>query len=132
MSDPSLSDQAVNPDQAVVSSQQSQPLTAQNVQGSAMLDAQVAAGGNQPEGEPVSAPIATNFSETTGTGDPKTAGVSGEMGAFSKEESAIERGAVNLHNNPDVPADSNNSLQGVLPDTEQIGMPIDPAANLPD
>jgi hypothetical protein len=132
MSDPSLSDQAVNPDQAVVASEQSQPLTAQNVQGSAMLDARVEVGGSQPEGDPISAPIATNFSGATGTGDAKTADVSGEMGAFSTVESSDEKGVVNLHNNPDIPANSSDSLQGVLPDTEQIGMPTDSATNLPD
>ncbi|MBW4421824.1 MAG: hypothetical protein KME13_21825 [Myxacorys californica WJT36-NPBG1] len=132
MSDPSLSNQATNPDQSVVASQQSQPLTPQNVQGSAMLDAHVEAGGTQPEGEPVNNAIATNFSDTTGAGDPKTAGVAGEMGAFSTDDPSAEKGSVNLHNNPDVPADRQDSLQGTLPDTDSTKMPIDPATNLPD
>lgn len=132
MSDPSLSDQAANPDQAVVASQQAQPLTPQNVQGSAMLDAQAKARGNQPEGEPISAPIATNFSGATGTGEPKTAGVAGEMGAFSTNQAPAEKGVVNLHNNPDVPSDREDSLQGKLPDSDPIEMPINPDTNLRD
>lgn len=105
MSDPSLSDQETQPDQSVVASQQAQPLTQQNVQGSAMLDATIEAGAPQPEGTPISDPIATNFSTATDTDTAKTAGVSGEMGAFEKEQPIAEKGAVNLHNNPDVPGD---------------------------
>ena len=97
-----------------------------------MLNAQAEAGGNQPEGEPMSAPIATNFSNATGTGDAKTAGVSGEMGPFFTNEPTAEKGAVNLHNNPDLPADRNDSPQGVLPDTDQTGMPINSGTNFPD
>ena len=132
MSDPSLSDQAVNPDQSVVAAQQSQPLTPQNVQGSAMLDAALEAGESQPSGEPISEPIASNFSNAAGTGDSKTAGVSSEMGAFSASGSSAEKGAVNLHNNPDVPSDRQDSPRGTLPDTDPIGMPTDPGINLPD
>jgi hypothetical protein len=126
MSDPSLSDQATNPDQSVVASEQTQPLTSTNVQGSAMLDAQVAAG-NQPEGDPIAYPIATNFSGGTATGDAKTAGASTVMGPYSTNEQSSEKGSVNLHNNPDVP---NAQMQGTLPNTDPIGMPIDPETNL--
>lgn len=132
MSEPSLSDPSTNPDQSVVASQQAQPLTPQNVQGSAMLDADIEAGNTQPEGEPISAPIATNFSGSTATGDPKTAGASGEMGAFSSDSSSAEKGTVHLHNNPDVPGDREDSLAGTLPDTDPIGLPTDPDTNLPD
>lgn len=132
MSNPSLSDPAIDPDQSVVASQQAQPLTSQNVQGSALLDAGATAGGNQSEGEPIEAPIATNFSSATATADPKTAGVSGEMGAFSTNDLSTEKGSVNLHNNPDVPSDRMDSPQGKLPDTDPIGLPIDPATNLPN
>jgi hypothetical protein len=131
MSEPSLSDQATNPDQSVVASQQAQPLTSQNAQGSAMLDADREAGGSQPQGEPIAAPIATNTSTASGTGDPKTAGVASEMGAFSTNNPA-EKGAVNLHNNPDVPGNRDNSLSGTLPDTDPVKMPTDPETNLPD
>lgn len=132
MSDPSLSDHATNPDQSVVASDQAQPLTPQNVQGSAMLDADIEARENQPEGEPINAPIATNFSDTSATGDPKIAGAAGEMGAFSSSERSTEKGSVNLHNNPDVPRDRSDSLQGTIPDTDPTGMPTDPDTNLPD
>ena len=129
MSDPSLSDQATTPDQSVVASEQAQPLTSTNVQGSAMLDAQVAARGNQPEGDPIAYLIATNFSGATATGDSKTAGASGVMGSFSTDEPSSEKGSVNLQNNPDVP---NAQMQGTLPNTDPIGMPIDPETNLPE
>lgn len=132
MSNPSLSDLATNPNPSVVASQEAQPLTSQNVQGSALLDAAIATGGNQPEGEPIEAPIATNFSEATATGDPKTAGVSGEMGAFSADNPSGEKGSVNLQDNPDVPRDRLDSPQDKLPDTDPIGMPIDPSTNLPN
>jgi hypothetical protein len=132
MSEPSLSDKATNPDQSVVASEQAQPLTPPNVQGSALLDSQAKAGENQPTGEPIDAPIATNASSATATGDPKTAGVSGEMGAFSGGASSPEKGAVNLQNNPDVPGDRANYSQGRLPDTDSVEVPIDPETNLPD
>jgi hypothetical protein len=128
MSDPSLSDQDIHPDQSVVASQQTQPLTQQNVQGSALLDAN-AAGTPQPEGEPISNPIATNFS-TAEADTAKTAGVSGEMGAFEQEHPA-EQGAVNLHNNPDIPGDR-ESPQSELPDADPMTLPIDSDTNLPD
>ena len=83
MNDPSLSEQATNPDQAVVATEQAQPSMSHDNQRGVMLDADREAGGNQPQGEPVNAPIATNFSSTTTAGDPKLAGASGEMGAFS-------------------------------------------------
>jgi hypothetical protein len=129
MNDPSLSDSATTPDRSTVASDQAQPLTPSNVQGSAMLDAQIAVGGNQPEGEPTNAPIATNFSGATATGDSKTAGASGVMGSFSTDEPSSEKGSVNLQNNPDVP---NAQMQGTLPNTDPIGMPIDPETNLPE
>lgn len=126
MNDPSLSDAATTPDRSVVASEQAKPLTPSNVQGSAMLDAQIAAGGNQPEGDPTNAPIATNFSRETTTGDAKTAGASTIMGPYSEQQPS-EKGRVNLQNNPDVP---NNEIQGSLPNTDPIGMPIDPETNL--
>ncbi|MBD2459569.1 hypothetical protein H6G89_00805 [Oscillatoria sp. FACHB-1407] len=132
MSDPSLSDQAKNPDRPVVASEQAQPLTSQNVQGSAMLDAHAEVGGNQPEGEPVNAPIATNFSGATTTGDPKTAAASGEMGAFSTDASSAEKGSINLQNNPDIPGDRNDTPQADLPDTDQMKLPINAETNLRD
>lgn len=126
MNDPSLSEQATTTDRSAVASEQAQPLTPSNVQGSAMLDAHIAAGGNQPEGEPTNAPIATNFSEETSRGDAKTAGASGMMGPYSDQQPS-EKGRVNLQNNPDVPSDE---IQGTLPNTDPIGMPLDPETNL--
>lgn len=41
MSDPSLSDPVTTPDQSVITVQQAQPLTSQNVKGSSLLDANV-------------------------------------------------------------------------------------------
>lgn len=127
MNDPSLSDPATTPDKSVVASEQAQPLTSSNVQGSAMLDANIAAGENQPEGDPTNFPIATNFSKATATGDPKTAGASTVIGPYSTDEQSSDKGYVNLQNNPDVP---NDQMQGTLPNTDPIGMPIDPETNL--
>lgn len=126
MSSPSLSDQEMHPDESVGSAQQYQPLAPQNVQGSAMLDADIEAEGTtHPKGDPISDPVATNFSGRTEVGDPKTAGVASEMGPFSTHASATEKGSVNLHNNPDLPREYSDSQQGLLPDT-------DPNTNLPD
>lgn len=134
MNDPSLSEQATTPDQAVIASEQAQPLTSQNVQGSAMLDTNIEAEaeGNQPEGEPLDAPIATNFSRATATGAPKTVGANSEMGSFSTNKSAVETGTVNLHNNPNVPSDRQDSWQASLPDTDVIQQPTGADTNLPD
>lgn len=132
MQNPSLSDQDIHPDQSVVAAQQAQPLTQQNVQGSAMLDADIAAGAPQPEGAPVSDPIATNFSSTTANGDPKTAGTASEMGTFAAPTATAETGRVNVHRNPDVPRDRPDSPQGTLPDTDPMTLPIDASTNLPD
>ncbi|RUR76720.1 hypothetical protein ACF3DV_06900 [Chlorogloeopsis fritschii PCC 9212] len=130
MSDPSLSDQATTPDQSVVASEQAQPLTDTNVAGSAMLDANVAAGETtNPQGEAIANPIATNFSEATATGDPKIAGVSSTTGPNTTNEQPSEKGVVNLQNNPDIP---NEQMQGTLPNTDPIEMPTDPETNLPE
>lgn len=128
MTDPSLSNPANAPDRAVVASQQAQPHTDTNVAGSAMLDAQAAAGGNQPSGEPVDAPIATNFSGATTTGDPQTAGASTDRGTDTPEGQSLEAGRVNLQQDADVP---NSQMTGSLPDTDPVGPPIDSATNLP-
>jgi len=127
--DPSLSNPATMPDQSVVASQQEQPHTPTNVAGSAMLDAQATAGGQQPEGDPTNYPIATNFTQADTTGEPKTAGASSLMGVYSQDEAVSEKGSVNLHNNPDIPSDQ---MQETLPNTDPTGMPIDPETSLPD
>ncbi|MBD1912104.1 MULTISPECIES: hypothetical protein [unclassified Leptolyngbya] len=126
MNDPSLSDSSNNPDQAVISSEQAQPMAPTNVSGSAMLDARTATDGSQPEGEPISDPIATNVSRAS-SGDAKTAGVSTTGGSFSTGEEHSP-GQVNLQNNPDLP---DPDMQGALPDTDPMVMPTDPDANLP-
>jgi len=125
--DPSLSNPATTPDQSAVASQQAQPNTPTNVAGSAMLDAKAAAGGQEPEGDPTNYPIATNFTTDDTTGDAKTAGASSMMGAYSQDEPISEKGSVNLHNNPDIPSDQ---MSGSLPNTDPVGMPIDPETNL--
>lgn len=127
MNDPSLSDQATTTDRSTVASEQAQPLTPKNVQGSAMLDAHIAAGGNQPQGDPANYPIATNFSTQTTTGDSQTDGAS-TITELSSEQQPSQKGRVNLQNNPDVP---NDEIQGTLPNTDLIGMPLNPDTNLP-
>lgn len=128
MNDPSLSDPSNNPDQAVTSSEQAQPIAPTNVSGSAMLDARIATDGSQPQGEPVTDPIATNASRAS-SGDAKTGGASTMDGTFSTGEESPQTGQVNLHQNPDIP---NPDMQGILPDTDPAGMPTDPSTNLPD
>jgi len=129
MTDPSLSDPAATPDRAVIASEEARPQAPTNVAGSAMLDAQVAAGGTQPQGEPVDAPIATNFSGATTVGDPQTAGVTTSHGVGTSEEPSLEQGRVNLQHDPDVPEPE---MSGNLPDTDPVGLPIDPETNLPN
>jgi len=94
-----------------------------------MLDAQAATGGNQPQGEPVDAPIATNFSGATTVGDPQTTGATTSQGAGTSEEPSLEQGRVNLQRDSDVPE---QEMSGNLPDTDPVGLPIDPATNLPN
>ncbi|MBD1821569.1 hypothetical protein H6F51_03465 [Cyanobacteria bacterium FACHB-DQ100] len=127
MSNPSLSDPATNPDQSVVASQQAQPQVPTSVAGSATLDAQTAAGGVQPEGEPISAPIATNFPAATEAGNARTAGVS-DVRESSTGGQSSDKGSVNFQNNLDVPSDRVQNL----PDTDSLELPNDPETNLPD
>jgi hypothetical protein len=132
MNDPSLSEQATTPDQSVVAADQAQPSMSQDNQRGVLLDADREVGGNQLQGEPANAPIATNFSSATAVGDAKLAGASGEMGAFSGNQQSAETGSVQLQNNPDVPSDRQDSLEGVLPDTDPMVLPNNPETNLPD
>ncbi len=97
-----------------------------NASGSAMLDARAAVGEAQPEGDPVEYPIATNFSTASASGDAKTADVATVSGPFTADQSS-ERGQVKLQNNPDTPGEGG---QGTLPNTDPIGMPLDPDTNI--
>jgi len=54
------------------------------------------------------------------------------MEAFEQEHPIAEKGAVNLHNNPDVPSDRPESLQDELPDTNPMMLPINTSTNLPN
>lgn len=132
MTDASTPKQASEPNQNITAAQQSQVYAPPDPGGSAMLDANITAGETtNPEAEEFADPIATNFSTANPVGDPKTAGASGEMGAFSTDTPSTEKGAVNLHNNPN-PGDRDHSLQGTLPDTDPMTLPSDPETNLPD
>ncbi|MBD1917845.1 MULTISPECIES: hypothetical protein [Cyanophyceae] len=126
MSEPTLSNQQTNPDQAVISSEQAQPMAPTNASGSAMLDAHAAVGEAQPEGDPVEYPVATNFSTASASGDAKTADVATVSGTFTADQ-ASEQGQVNLQNNPDTPGEG---MQGTLPNTDPVGMPLDPDTNI--
>lgn len=126
MSDASMPDRAAKPEREVDASEQSQFHAPPNASGSSLLDANIAAGANtNPEGEAIDNPIATNFSSTTGTGDDKTADAATIAGSYSAREQS-EKGSVNLHNNPDVPS---SDMQGTLPNTDPIGLPIDTDVN---
>ncbi|MBD2106873.1 MULTISPECIES: hypothetical protein [unclassified Nodosilinea] len=126
MSEPTLSNQQTNPDQAVIASEHAQLMAPTNASGSAMLDAHAAAGEAQPEGDPVESPIATNFSTASTSGDAKTADVATVSGPSTVDQSS-EQGQVNLQNNPDIPGEG---MQGTLPNTDPIGIPLDPDTNL--
>lgn len=127
MSDASMPNQASEPNQEVGASQQSQAFAPPNPGGSAVLDANIAAGtSTNPEGEALANPVATNFSSETGQADAKTAEASSIAGPYSADTELPEKGRVNLHNNPDV-ADSN--AQGTLPNTDPVGVPINSDVN---
>lgn len=130
MTDASTPNQAAEPDKDVASSQQSQLYAPSNPGGSALLDASIAAGENtNPEAEEFDNPSATNFSSGTGTGDAKTADVSSVAGAYAADRGQSEKGEVHLQNNPNPP---DSGEQGNLPDTDAIGLPLDPDTHLPD
>ncbi|HEY9670488.1 MAG TPA: hypothetical protein V6D11_03525 [Waterburya sp.] len=130
MSDASMPNQASEPNQEVGASQQAQVFAPPNSGGSAVLDADIAAGvSTNPEGEPIAHPIATNFSSEIGQADAKTADASTIAGPYSTDGEQREKGRVNLHNNPDV-ADSN--AQGTLPNTDPVGLPLNSEVNLPE
>jgi hypothetical protein len=127
MSDASMPNQASEPNQEVDASQQAQVFAPPNPGGSAVLDANIAAGAStNPEGEAIANPVATNFSSQTGQAEAKTAEASSIAGPYSAGGEQSEKGRVNLHNNPDVP-DSN--AQGTLPNTDPIGVPLDSDVN---
>ncbi|MUG98820.1 hypothetical protein F7734_43620 [Scytonema sp. UIC 10036] len=130
MNDASMPNQATEPDQNMASSQQAQLHAPPNAGGSGMLDANIAAGvSTNPQGEVLDDPIATNFSSATGTGDAKSAEVSTVAGPYSSDREQSEKGSVNFQNNPDIP---DTHVPGTLPDTDEIGLPIDPETNLRD
>lgn len=127
MTDPSLSNSTTAPDRSVVAAQEAQPQTP-SVAGSSTLDGHIATGETQPAGEPIAAPIATNFSTAGGTDNSKMAGVDDRAEADSTKVQSADQGFVHLQNNSDVPAER---VQG-LPDTDQMKLPIDTEVNLPD
>ncbi|MBD3884053.1 hypothetical protein IFO70_20095 [Phormidium tenue FACHB-886] len=129
MTDTSMPNQAAEPDQDIASSQQAQLYAPPNAGGSALLDANLAAGETtNPKSEKFDDPIATNFSSGTGTGDVKTADASTVAGAYSADSDQSEEGTVHLQNSPNLPG----SDPGTLPDTDQIALPINPDVNLQD
>ncbi|MEP0751596.1 hypothetical protein NDA03_05125 [Trichocoleus sp. Lan] len=126
-----MPNQAREPNQEVGASQQAQVFAFSDAGGSAVLDANIAAGvSTNPEGETIAHPIASNFSSTTRTtGDAKTAGAATIAGSYAADGEQSEKGRVNLHNNPDVPG---SDAQGTLPDTDPIQLPLDPEVNHPE
>ncbi|QYO64220.1 hypothetical protein [Leptolyngbya sp. 7M] len=97
MPDAEMHNQATEPNQEIAASQQTQAFAPPNSGGSAMLDANIAAGETTaPKVEGAEEPIATNFSSSTGKVDAKTADVTTTAEAASAEE-ATEKGTVHLH-----------------------------------
>lgn len=130
MSDASMPNQETEPSQEVDASEQSQLHAPTNAGGSALLDANSAAGASTtPEGAAIANPIATNFSSGTKTGDTKTALASTVTELNSTQPEQPEQGSVHLQNNSDVP---DRNAQGALPDTDPIKLPIDADVNLPE
>lgn len=77
MSNASIPNQATEPNQDIISSEQAQVNKPTNPGGSAVLDGNIAAGeSTNPNAEAIANPIATNFSSETGKADAKTAEVS--------------------------------------------------------
>lgn len=131
MTDASMPNQAAEPDQDVTSSQQAQVYAPPNPGGSAMLDANIAAGeSTNPKVEGADEPIATNFSSGTKSGDVKTANTSTVAGAYTGNQEQTETGKVHLQNNPDAP--DSGDMQGTLPDTDPTSLPLNADVNLPN
>jgi len=128
MADPSRPNPATNPDDAVVSSDQTQPMVPSTPSGNAQLDAHIATGEAQPEGDPVEYPIATNVAESSRAGASKTANVNVE-GPNSMGAEPASKGNVNLRSHTDI---ADDQMQGIQPDTDPTGIPMDRDVNRPD
>jgi len=126
MSDASTPNRATQPDKEVSAAQQAQLHAPPDAGGSAVLDANIAAGtSTDPEGEAIANPIATNFSSDTGTCDAKIADAS-TVGANSAQGEQSDEGGVHLQNNSDI---ADPDMQGTLPNTDPMGLPIDTDVN---
>lgn len=110
-----------SPEQAVVASEQAQPMVPERASGSTLQEVETAARQTRPEGAPVEHPIATNFS-TASSGGAKTAGASSVSGPYEADQAATDDG-VSLQNNPNTPDDE--AVQGNLPNTSPLNRPID-------
>ena len=111
----------------VGASGQAQLYAPSNASGSTVLDANIAArASTNPEGFAIANPITTNFSSGTGTGNAKTADASTVAEPNSADSKQLEKGTVHLQNNLDL-ADSD--IQGTLPDTDPIELPLDTDVN---
>lgn len=122
-----MPDRASQPEPEVGASEQAQLHAPPNAGGSAVLDANIAAGAStNPNGEAIANPIATNFSSGTGTGNAKTADASTVAQPNSADSKQLEKGAVHLQNNLDL---ANSDIQGTLPNTDPIGLPLDNDVN---
>lgn len=131
MTDASMPNQAAEPDQDVISSQQAQVYAPPSPGGSAMLDANIAASeSTSPEVAGADEPIATNFSSGTKSGDVKTANTSTVAGSYTGDQEQTEEGKIHLQNNPNPP--NSEGIQGTLPDTDPTGLPLNADVNLPD
>lgn len=126
MSDASTSEPATQPEPEVDAAQQTQLHSPPDADGSAVLDANIAAGASTaPEGEAIANPIATNFS-SHGTGDAKIADASTAVETDSAQGEQSEEGKVHLQNNSDI---ADKDSQGTLPNTDPTGLPIDTDVN---
>lgn len=129
MTDASTPKKASEPNRDIVSSDQAQIYAPPTPGGSTQLDANIAASeSTNPNQATLTDPIATNFSSETATRESKTAGAEVIAGPYSAEQEQREKGAVHLQNNPNPP---DAQVQGTLPDTDPISLPLEPDVNLP-
>ena len=62
----------------------------------------------------------------TATGNAETAPAATTSGSYSADQEQPEAGYLHLQDNSDV---ANDQIQGTLPNTDPIGLPLNPATN---
>ena len=118
MNQPKPTNPKSNPDPAVVSPEEANPMVQKRAAGSALQDVEAAARKSRPDGKPVDHPAATNYSDAAAQAA-KTAGASSVDGPYEGEGN--DRDRVSLQNNPNPPEDE--AVQGNLPGSDPMSRP---------